>query len=119
LEITGGKYIPNETDWENDYFFDLVGVTKTEGEEPIEIKIWVEPEQVPYIRTKPIHGSQKGPTLTEEGWILTINIFPNYELTKLLLSFGDSIKIVSPESYQSKMISILRNALQKYENGDI
>ena len=90
-----------------------------EDEALTEIKLWVAPEQVPYIRTKPIHASQKGPTLTAEGWILTIHVIPNYELTKLLLSFGDSIKIISPASYQSKMINILKNALQKYENGDI
>lgn len=65
IKNSDSKYIPNETDWENDYFYDFVGVTKTE-DELIELKIELNPEQVPYIRTKPIHVSQKGPTLTND-----------------------------------------------------
>ena len=62
IKNTNNQYIPSEIDWEKDYFFDFVGVTKMEDEK-IEIEIALDPEQVPYIRTKPIHGSQKGPKL--------------------------------------------------------
>lgn len=114
IKNSDSKYISNETDWENDYFYDFVGVTKNE-EELVEIKIELNPEQVPYIRTKPIHGSQKGPTLTNDGWIISIRVIPNYELMKMLLSFGDSIRIISPDSFRLKMISVLKSALEKYE----
>jgi len=118
IKNSDSTYIPNETDWENDYFYDFVGVTKTE-DELIELKIELDPEQVPYIRTKPIHGSQKGPTLTNDGWIISILVIPNYELMKMLLSFGDSIKIIAPENFKLKMISNLKNALLKYQIVDL
>ena len=88
----------NRIDWENDYFFDFIGVSKNDGD-PVEIKIEIDEAQVPYIRTKPLHGTQKGPNLTKEGWIISIRIIPNYELKKLLLSFGDTIKILSPAGF--------------------
>ncbi len=116
VETTRNEYIPLEMDWENDYFFDFVGVSKT-NEEIIDIQMEIQPEQVPYIRTKPIHGSQKGPIQKDDKWHITIRVIPNYELVKLLLSFGASIKIVSPESMKLKMISMLKNALANYESG--
>jgi len=118
IENIDNQYISSEIDWENDYFYDFVGVTKMEDEK-IEIKIELNPEQVPYIRTKPIHGSQKGPTLINDRWIISIQVIPNYELMKILLSFGDSIKIISPESFKLKMISNLKTALAKYENRNV
>lgn len=118
IKDSNSKYIPNETDWENDYFYDFVGVTKS-GEELIEIKIELDQEQVPYVRTKPIHGSQKGPTLINNIWIISIRVIPNYELIKMLLSFGDSIRIISPDNFRCMMISILKNALTKYEHNNV
>jgi predicted DNA-binding transcriptional regulator YafY len=116
LEIknVNAKYKSIDIDWEIDYFFDFVGVSKIEGE-PVEIKIEIEEAQVPYIRTKPFHGTQKGPILTREGWIISIRVIPNYELKKLLLSFGDSIKIISPDSFKAEMKEIYAKALLKYD----
>jgi len=118
IKNSDNHYISSEIDWEKEYFYDFVGVTKIEDEK-IEIKIELDQEQVPYIRTKPIHGSQKGPKLINDRWIISIQVIPNYELMKMLLSFGDSIKIISPESFKLKMISNLKNALLKYQNGDV
>jgi len=118
IKNTNNQYITSEIDWEKDYFFDFVGVTKMEDEK-IEIKIALDPEQVPYIRTKPIHGSQKGPKLIGNEWIISIKVIPNYELMKLLLSFGDSIRVISPESFKMKMMKVLKSALGKYENPEI
>lgn len=116
LEIknSDAEYKPTDIDWENDYFFDFVGVTKNEGA-PVEIIIGIEEAQVPYIRTKPLHGTQKGPSLTKDGWIISVRVVPNYELKKLLLSFGDSIHILSPDSFKAEMKEIYTKALSKYD----
>jgi predicted DNA-binding transcriptional regulator YafY len=117
IENSNNQYIPSEIYWENDYFYDFVGVTKLENEK-IGIEIELDLEQVPYIRTKPIHGSQKGPTLINDRCIISIQVIPNYEIMKMLLSFGDSVKIISPESFKLKMISNLRTSLAKYKKED-
>jgi len=115
VEVTRGNYISLDVDWDNDYFFDFIGVTKNESEELTEIKLWISPEQVPYIRTKPLHASQKGPTLTEEGWMMTIKVIPNYELEKLLLSFGNSVRIESPEYLRAKIFNTIERMLLSYK----
>lgn len=113
IKNSGVIYKPTDIDWENDYFYDFIGVSKNEGD-PVDIKIEVHATQVPYIRTKPIHGTQKGPALTKKGWIISIRVIPNYELKNLLLSYGDSIKILSPENFKNEMIGAYKKALLNY-----
>ena len=63
----------------------------------------------PYVLTKPIHGSQKKKKHDESGLILTIEVIPNIEFEKLILSFGEKVKVVSPKKiadlFKSKYIS--------------
>ncbi|NEW85302.1 MAG: WYL domain-containing protein [Mariniphaga sp.] len=114
VETIHGEYILLEMDWDNDYFFDIIGVTRMENEPLIDIKLWLTPEIVPYMRTKPLHPSQKGPTLTNEGWMMSIRVIPNYELSKLLLSYGSSVRVVSPQSFKESMINSLKDTLTSY-----
>ena len=66
-------------------------------------------EEAPYVLTKPIHGSQKKKKHDESGLILTIEVIPNIEFEKLILSFGEKVKVVSPKKiadlFKSKYIS--------------
>jgi predicted DNA-binding transcriptional regulator YafY len=117
VETNHGDYIPLEMDWDNDYFFDIIGVTRMENEPLIDIKLWLTPEIVPYMRTKPIHPSQKGPTFNLDEWTMTIRVIPNYELKKLLLSFGSSVRVESPESFKDSMINTLNDTLLSYNSG--
>ncbi len=114
VETIYGDYLSLEMDWDNDYFFDIIGVTRMENEPLTEIKLWLAPEIVPYMRTKPIHPSQKGPTFNLDEWTMTIRVIPNYELSKLLLSFGSSVRVVSPDSFKESIINILKDTLMSY-----
>jgi predicted DNA-binding transcriptional regulator YafY len=92
-----GKYVANLTDWE-DYFYDIIGVTKPfEGKvETIELEF--SKDQAPYVKTKPIHPTQRVKDLEEGRLLVRIKVIPNYELEKTILSFGDQVTVVSPES---------------------
>lgn len=98
IEETESNYIEIDVDWE-EYFFDLIGVTKKGDDELQNIKLWFCPSQAPYVVTKPIHPTQKSKN-TEDGLEVTINVVPNYELEKLILSFGETVKVLSPASFQ-------------------
>lgn len=98
IEETDGKYISiKDFDWE-DYFSDMVGVSRM-GENPIEVKLLIPSEiQASYITTKPLHQSQKKLKKVDGGYEITIFVIPNIELEKLILSFGENIKVIAPES---------------------
>src|SRR5690606_17761466 len=65
IEEAKAKYIETEVDWE-EYFYDLIGVTKKVDDELQTVKLWFSPSQAPYVVTKPIHPTQKSKN-TEDG----------------------------------------------------
>lgn len=108
LSETALKYRSSETDWE-EYFFDLVGVTRPQGVKLQEIVLKFSPEVAPYVMTKPIHPSQKhknDPT----GLEVKIKVIPNFELERLILSFGEQVKVISPKYFKELISQILKSA---------
>jgi predicted DNA-binding transcriptional regulator YafY len=98
------KYMPSQVDWE-DHFSDVVGVTKR-SVKPSKVTIRImDREQADYIRTKPLHHTQKKVKIDEESghYETSITVVPNYELLKLLLSFGGRITVLSPREVVDDM----------------
>jgi predicted DNA-binding transcriptional regulator YafY len=108
----GDEYIEDNTNWE-DYFSDFIGVSKTD-EELIEIKLLFTKEQAPYIMTKPIHETQKSNNLDDGNLEVRIKVIPNYELETMLLSFGEKVKILSPNSLIRTIEQRLNKAAKQY-----
>lgn len=105
------KYKSSDIDWD-DYFDDMIGVTKF-NLTSIEIKLLItDAEQAAYIQTKPLHPSQTPIRQVENGFETKIKVIPNYELESLILSFGDRLKVEAPESVRnsiSKRVKILNS----------
>lgn len=90
-----------------EYFEDVIGVTNYENEPPQKIQIKLSENIIPYIISKPIHGSQK-----INGNILSIEVKLNYELESLILSNGENMQILKPISLVKKM----KERIQKMNN---
>jgi predicted DNA-binding transcriptional regulator YafY len=87
-------YWPDTTDWE-EYFFDIIGVTRKTGD-PVEVRIEIEANAVPYVMTKPLHPTQRDSESEEGKIILRINVIPNFELETLILSLGENVRVIEP-----------------------
>lgn len=96
-----GNYVHPEIDW-NEYFFDIIGVTRPDDGEVEKVVLEFTKEQAPYIITKPLHPTQKH-RWEGEKLIVTIKVIPNYELESLILSFGEKGKVVEPKSLRDKI----------------
>ena len=92
----------------------IVGISFAEGETPITIKLLFNKEQAPYITTKPLHPSQELIEEKETGIIVTLTLVPNFELEQLILSFGERIKVLEPESLATRIAERLKLALGRY-----
>lgn len=112
LHETDKKFKPSETDWE-DYFFDIIGVTRPEGAELQEIVLKFSPEVAPYVITKPIHPSQRQKN-DSTGLEVKIKVIPNFELEKLILSFGEQVKVISPQDFKERISQRLKSASSLY-----
>lgn len=86
-----------------EYFEDIIGVTNDLSKNVEKIKIELSDNIIPYINSKPIHGSQK---INQN--ILSLQVKINYELEALLLSYGENIKVLEP----SLLINQLRARVQ-------
>jgi predicted DNA-binding transcriptional regulator YafY len=116
FNITTQKYIKNKSINFKEYFEDIVGVTKPDKEKLIKIELLFTNEEAPYVLTKPIHESQTKRKHDEKGLLVTIEVFPNIELEKLILSFGDNLKVVSPKSFKNKIETRIKKTLVLYKN---
>ncbi len=109
-------YIPNKTIDFQSFFDNVVGVSFKEGQVPVTIKLLVNKEQLPYVLSKPIHRTQKLiENRTDGSAILTIEVIPNFELTQLLLSFGDRVIVIAPDSLKEEIVSRIKNNLNNYQ----
>ncbi|MEE1119647.1 MAG: WYL domain-containing protein [Bacteroidales bacterium] len=107
IEKTDIPYQENPNFDSETFFNDMIGVSKDINDKPKEITFWASVEQSKYIKTKPIHSSQKILNPNPDGsCIFSINVIENFELYSTFLSYGSGIKILSPkrvERYMKRM----------------
>lgn len=107
----------HEENFDADTFYkDVIGVTVNEGLRADKVELWIDATNAPYVITKPLHHSQQTEQQHEDGSItVTVCIKINYEFERLLLGFGEGIKIIKPEKLQKRMIYKLQQALKNYD----
>lgn len=111
------KYIPNDSiDFNDDYFNDMIGVSRPINGTIQQVALWVSPELTPYVKTKPIHETQKLRMQEDGSSLVNIELYVNYELEQLLLSYCDGLKVISPEDLALRMKERLNAARRLYED---
>ncbi len=95
------------------YYKDVIGVTVNNAD--IEtIQLFIDKEYAPYVITKPFHSSQKIIRKDNNGLEITIEVIPNFELQREILSYGEGIKVIAPEKLKKKIEEKLKMASGKY-----
>lgn len=108
-------YVSSEIDWEDDYFYDIIGVSRPINKEIEEIELRFEQKIAPYILTKPIHPSQKKLFTSNGSLIIRIKVIPNYELERLILSYGERALLIRPKWLREKIQNKIIKANFEYE----
>jgi predicted DNA-binding transcriptional regulator YafY len=99
------------------YFSNIIGVTRNVAEKPTTILFWASSYHAPYIKTKPIHASQKIMEEVKGGTHFSIEVIPNFELERELIGFGEGIKILSPNNIVRQIKRKIRLMKELYEAG--
>lgn len=113
IETIAEKYRNDDTDWQ-DFFDDIIGVSKDSNKEPEQIKLIFSKEQAPYIQTKPLHWSQKNRILEDGTLEVRIKVIINYELETRILSFGEKVKVMEPEALVIKILDRVKQQIKNY-----
>jgi predicted DNA-binding transcriptional regulator YafY len=112
IEQVDIKYVENPK-FDSEHFFDnVIGVSTNINNYPRKIKFWASEEQSKYIKTKPLHHSQKVLEERPDGsCIFMINVVINFEMFSVFLSYGSGVKVLSPRvvvNYIEKQIDEMK-----------
>jgi predicted DNA-binding transcriptional regulator YafY len=113
IKVGNGDYLESNIDYE-EHFEDVVGVSIPADAKLETILLKVDASLYPYIKTKPLHGSQKPREENEDYTIIELELYPNYELESMLLSFGEKVEVKQPDSLRERLKVRLQNAVKNY-----
>lgn len=78
------------------WFNDIIGVTKPEGAQALDIELETSLLVSYYLETKPLHASQRLLERNAAAARFTLHLIPNQELLGELLHFGHELRVVGP-----------------------
>jgi predicted DNA-binding transcriptional regulator YafY len=114
IETSNVNFIPNTTiDWQ-DYFSDMIGVSKVENSVLETVVLHFNQLTGKYMENKSIHETQKHKWISENTLEVKISVMINYELERLLLSYGESVTVLEPQHLKEKIKNRLMNGLNNY-----
>lgn len=112
---TKQKFIYNKDLDIVNYFKNCFGIiAPKKAEQPERIVFSFEREQANYINTFPLHYSQKTLNSTPTHVTFEIEVHVTYDLIMELLSYGEEIQIVSPQSLIDQVVNTAKEVLKKY-----
>lgn len=115
LEISNSSFKPEKIDIEK-YFINSFGIIYGDNEQPEEIVLSFDAEQGQYIKTLPIHHSQKVLIDNDNEFRIQVTLFPTYDFEREILSHGERVKIISPKSFREHLHNEVKNMVKNYKN---
>ncbi|MCL2436200.1 MAG: WYL domain-containing protein [Lentimicrobiaceae bacterium] len=90
------------------------GITVLSDEKPQKVVLSFSPFQGKYIKTLPLHETQKILIDNEKEVRISLNIFITHDFKMEILSMGETVKILEPKGFVEDMKETYRAALEQY-----
>ncbi len=115
-QLMDSKAVFSENDMVNfdEYFEEMIGVSESVDRKPEKIVLRINKELWPYIETKPMHGSQKLVKKTAAYTVISLMVHINYELTTLLFSLGEKLKVLEPSTLAKEIKLKAKQLIKNY-----
>ena len=114
LEITKKQFeAPHEFNV-NEYFKYCFGIIGPNEEKPKEVLLSFEPFQGKYIKTLPLHDSQEILKDNQDELLIKLTLFITHDFQMELLSMGQNVKVIKPESLIKELKKTYKDALGLY-----
>jgi predicted DNA-binding transcriptional regulator YafY len=97
------------------YYKDVIGVSVSETFRPVNVKIFVDRENAPYVETKPLHHSQQVLERREDGIVINLSVQINRELVREIFGFGAGMVALAPKKLRELMQKKFFEGMTKYE----
>ncbi len=109
---------PYEEDKYVDYdklYKHVYGVTIPHGSEVQTIRFRANPHLSHYLKTKPIHPTQKIKSEGPDGVVFTLDLIINYEIKHRLHSYAADVEVLAPEALRDWVATTARTMAQMYQ----
>lgn len=98
-----------------EYFENIIGVTNYEDKEVEDVVLRMKKDRANYLRTKPVHKSQKIIKESNEYVWFSFRLKPNPELYALILNYGKDIVVEKPVTLAKDIRDNLTEAINNYQ----
>jgi predicted DNA-binding transcriptional regulator YafY len=109
-----GQHFDEKNFDEANYFKNAVGIT-VHDQQPEKITLSFTPHQAKYIKSSPLHASQKILKDTAQECVVELELIINHELMMILLSYGAQVKILKPRHLSERIRQEAADMLKQYE----
>lgn len=114
VDETGHSYkIPEDFNGES-YFCNYYGI-KADGN-PVEVRLKVIPLEARYMRSLPIHHSQKEIETTNDYSVFSLYLAPTWDFKQELLSRADQVKVLAPAELKEWMKDMTEKMFKNYNS---
>lgn len=100
--------------FKSNLFKNTIGINYSEDIQ--EIVLWFNNWQANYIKTLPLHSTQKIISENENGFIISIKVNVNFELEQIIKSYGSATRVIKPEFLRLKIIEDFEKTINDYKN---
>lgn len=113
IQKSNHKYYRDESFNEEDYFSYCLGIMKGDTA-PEKVLLEFNEFQKPYVKSQPLHKSQTVIEETPDKLVVELKVYITHELEQLILSYGEQVKVSSPENLRERIKEKLEKALKNY-----
>lgn len=114
LEITKKKFEWPKDFYANELFKNYFGIINSSNKDLEDVILSFDPFQGKYIKSFPLHESQRVIIDNSQETQIKLSLHITYDFVMELLSFGDRLKVISPESLKNEICKTYKNALNQY-----
>jgi len=94
-------------------FYDVIGLYSENELEQVVLSY--QPFQGKYIKSQPLHSSQKVIVDNDSELRIEITVCPNFELEEQILKQGERVTVLKPEWLRKSILDRIRRTLDNYE----
>jgi len=114
LEITSERFPATPQPDVEAMFAHSFGIILPTNEQPQEVIIAFTPLQAKYVKSLPLHHTQKIVSETADELRISINVYPTFDLEKQILSYGEEAKVIQPVMLAERVKERLKKTLERY-----
>lgn len=114
LEKTGRKYVYPSDFSPAEFFAPYFGIIALTGEKPETIRLRVFDELKGYLKSLPLHHSQRIVEEADNHMDITVKVAPTFDFVQEILSHREQMEVIAPVSLRIELLDLIMKMRNRY-----